>query len=748
MLKRTIGAYADKISVVPGETIAIKASCDEGPDSFEATIVRLQSADDQPGGPGYRDETLDVTANGRYPARHQRTFPGSYGMAGHHPAFESLESFTLQVLFWPTTPERPWKTIVAKFDESTEHGWGLFVDGDGRACFFIGDGNDHNKARVSAPEPLIPRQWYLLAGSYDAETKQLRIVQRMMHPQATIPARCEATADASALGSPHNHDVPFMAGAYTLRDDETPWFAGGHVNGELERPVVSHGLLDDDAVSALCTGPIPDGLSDSVVLAWDFSIDIPTDRLADISKNGIDGEAVNLPIRAKTGHNWDGSHHRWTDDPSLWGAIHVTEDAIYDCGWETDVEATIPANARSGLYAAKLEREGSTAVFVPFVVRPPDGTTTAPLCLVMPDASYLAYANFDEVFHDGYDDAFGRVARLGPDDLWQAEHPEIGVSMYGRHADDTGPHYSSRLRPVVNFSPTHNSLWQLSADMHLIAWLEHEGIAYDMITDEDIDREGVDLLKRWPCVMTMSHPEYTSTKMLDAYEAYAHGGGRLMYLGGNGFYWRVAYRDDKPGMIEMRRAEDGSRSWSSEPGEYYLGFTGEMSGLWWRAGRAPNRLVGNGFIAQGMDFSSPYRITDQGRDPRAAWMFDGIDGDIIGDFGLLGGGAAGWELDCANPERGTPPHALTVASSFDHSDLVLLVNEEIGHMHPRIFGQLNPGIRADMMFFETPGGGAVFSTGSISYVSSLPCDGFANNIARLTRNVVDRFCDPAPFEDA
>lgn len=745
MRKKTLAGYADEVSVAPGETIRFMVSCDDGPGNYDASIVRLVSADDQPGGPGYRDAILDVPANGQYPARNQRIFTGSHGIIEHQPAFEALESFTLQVLFWPTTPERPWKSIVSKFDEAIEFGWGLFTNGSGHACFFVGDGNDHKTTHVVAPEPLIARQWYLLTGSYDAATGEIRIVQNMVHQVATIPQRCEASASATGLGSPHNNAAAFMAGAYNHSDETTPWFAGGHVNGKLERPVLVQGHLSDAESLALCSGPIPAKLKDRIILAWDFSIDISTDRLADISGNGLDGLAVNLPIRAKTGHNWDTTQHRWTDAPEQWGAMYLVEDAIYDCGWESDFGVAIPDGTPSGLYAAKLEREGSEAEFIPFAVRPPKGTTTARLCVVMPDASYLAYANIDEAYDPGYDFQFNRVARWGPDDFYHNDHPEIGVSMYGLHADGSGPHYSSRLRPVVNFSPTHNSLWQLSADMHLIAWLDHAGIAYDMICDEDIDREGVDLLKQWSCVMTMSHPEYTSTRMLDAYQGFTDQGGRLMYMGGNGFYWRVAYRDDKPGVIEMRRAEDGSRSWIAEPGEYYMSFTGEMGGLWWHAGRAPNKLVGNGFIAQGFDASSPYHRTQASRDPRAAWMFDGIEGDVIGDFGLLGNGAAGWELDKANPERGTPPHALVVASSRDHSDTVLLVNEEIGHMHPRIHGSINEDIRADMMFFETPQGGAVFATGSIAYVSALPCNGFDNNIATLTANVIARFCDPTPF---
>ena len=32
--------------------------------------------------------------------------------------------------------------------------------------------------------------------------------------------------------------------------------------------------------------------------------------------------------------------------------------------------------------------------------------------------------------------------------------------------------------------------------------------------------------------------------MLDALQAYLDRGGRLMYLGGNGFYWRIAFHPE------------------------------------------------------------------------------------------------------------------------------------------------------------------------------------------------------------
>ena len=39
-------------------------------------------------------------------------------------------------------------------------------------------------------------------------------------------------------------------------------------------------------------------------------------------------------------------------------------------------------------------------------------------------------------------------------------------------------------------------------------------------------------------------------------------------------------------------------------------------------------------------------------------------------------------------------------------------------------------------------GGGVFSTGSITWAASLSHDGYQNNVARITGNVLRRFLDP------
>ncbi|TIR81745.1 MAG: hypothetical protein E5X04_03690, partial [Mesorhizobium sp.] len=76
---------------------------------------------------------------------------------------------------------------------------------------------------------------------------------------------------------------------------------------------------------------------------------------------------------------------------------------------------------------------------------------------------------------------------------------------------------------------------------------------------------------------------------------------------------------------------------------------------------------------------------------------------------------------------------------------MVLAKEEIGAMHWMIGGSENRNVRSDIVFFETAGGGAVFSVGSISWCMSLPINGYDNDVSRVTRNVLERFRDPAPF---
>ena len=252
--------------------------------------------------------------------------------------------------------------------------------------------------------------------------------------------------------------------------------------------------------------------------------------------------------------------------------------------------------------------------------------------------------------------------------LFLNEHREYGASLYDTHSDGSGVCYSSRLRPILNMRPKAETPWacfgedatnarEFILDMYVEDWLTHFGFEHDVITDEDVHREGIDLLKPYHVLITGGHPEYYSKAMRDAVHGFTQQGGRLMYLGGNGFYWRVAMHKEVPGVIEVRRCEAAIRTWEADPGEYYHSFTGEYGGIWRHQGDfAPQRLAGVGFVAEGFDKSSYYRRMPGSFDPRASFIFEGIGEDeLIGDFGYHGEGAAGNELDATDSAAGHAP---------------------------------------------------------------------------------------------
>jgi N,N-dimethylformamidase len=727
--------YADKFSVENGGSIAFKVSA-EVSGTYRATIMRLRCGD--PEGAGFKATPLDVAANGVYPARHQRVVAGSYVEIAERAPF-ALSSFSLTATIWPTTPLKGRQAILGTLTETPARGYGLVLDHTGALALALGDGKSWTELGTGVP--LLERHWYRVAASFDAATGEAWVCQRPLLRYARGDTASERTAVLDARPA---RGERFLIAAST--DAEEPDAAPClFYNGKIERPTVAaRTFTKAERAAFLAAGDDPDFRA-SLVASWDFSREISSTHVVDVSPHARHGETVNLPTRAMKGSLWDGSEYNFTHRPEHYGAIHFHDDDLYDCKWETDFTFTVPANLQSGLYCAHLVHpEGDD--YVPFVVRPPKGEARADLALLLPTASYWAYVNgHNAIEAQERENILGTFTTVDPASLFLHEHPEYGCSLYDRHSDGSGVCYSSRLRPLLNMRPR-GRLWQLPADTHIIDWLEEKGIAFDVITEDDLDAEGEALLLRYRCVMTGTHPEYPSKRMIDAYAAFQNNGGRFIYMGGNGFYWRTSYHPTLPGVIEMRRAEDGIRSWLAEGGEYYHSFTGELGGMWRRMGHAPQSVAGTGMTAQGFDRSTYFERTQASFDPRVAFIFERVGPtERIGDFGRIGGGAAGSEVDRLDHSLGSPPHALVVATATDFSAAYHWMKEEMTHTHSAITGETCPWVRSDMVFYETPRGGAVFSTSSIAWAGALDHNNYNNNVSRITENVVRRFLDPTPF---
>ncbi len=714
-----VTGYLDRFSHRPGERFCAKVSArDAGP--VRARLVRVISGDPNPAGPGLRFEDFSRYLDITFPGRRQPVRSGSYAVVPRAPRLPS-GALTWTALVWLAAP--PGEATVL------DHR-------DGEASLRLAFAQDGLVAQLGGTtiatgrHPAL-RRWHRLWVSADPGTGRAVVgLQPLEGGAATV-----ATATIAGLRLPG-------AGRLTIAaDGARP--AGGHLTAKVESPAIHAGFHDafpDAPLSA--TDP-------TLVAGWDFSRDIPTQRIVDIGPQGCDGHLVNLPTRAMVGARWSGREMCWRHAPEDYGAIHFHADDLADCGWATDFTFDVPAELRSGAYAFHLTCAGGED-FVPFYVLPPRGTATAPVAFLASTFTYQAYANHARGNADAAYRA--RVAAWGAYPHNADDFPVYGRSTYNRHPDNSGIAFSSRLRPILTMRPGYltfndargSGLRHYPADTHILAWLEAKGIAFDVITDEDLHEEGEALLRNYRVVMTGSHPEYHTLQTLDALAAYTRGRGRLMYLGGNGFYWRIAVTQTLPGVLELRRAEGGIRAWAAEPGEYYHQTDGAYGGLWRRNRRPPQMLAGVGFSGQGLFEGTHYRLLPAARDPRHAWVFEGVEGETFGGYGLSGGGAAGFELDRADVALGTPEDAAILARSEDPPASFVTVPEELLSHVNTVTGEKAEALkRAEIVLFETPGGGAVFATGSITWCGSLWQDGaFDGPVSRVTENVLRRFAEP------
>jgi N,N-dimethylformamidase len=528
-------------------------------------------------------------------------------------------------------------------------------------------------------------------------------------------------------------------------------------NGKIEEPRLGSFFCEsaffDDLVGR--AGEWNADGDEQILARWDFAAGIgangvATTEVIDVCAGGQNGVTVNLPVRGATGRKWSGVETSYRHAPREYGAIYFHDDDLDDARWIEDFRVRIPPEWKSGFYAARLALEGeeNDEEYVPFCVRA--RTPSSHLAVLLPTATYMAYAN-DHAQTNGVlsEPMAGKVASLEAQDVYLSTHREYGLSLYGLHSDGSGVCHSSRLRPMLNIRPHYRywaapgptPVWTVAADLQLLYWLESESISYDLYTDEDLDAQGAELLREYRVVLTGTHPEYTTEAMMNAISEYVEMGGRFMYLGGNGFYWITCFHPENRAIIEVRRGESGVRAWTSAPGEAWNAFDGRPGGLWRSRGRIATKLFGVNFAAFGFDASSYYRRLPISHEPECAWIFAGIDGDIIGDSGLIGGGAAGLELDRYDPELGAPKGAYVLAHSEGHSDLMMEVNEDILY-HVRGYyegGDQNPQVRSDIVYFKTPNGGAVFSTGSIAWCGALLAEDGKSSAARVTRNVISGF---------
>ena len=568
MSASNIIGYADPLIVYPGTETAVKVSSSKS--TFTSQIFRLLAGFDHPNAPPVSHQLVESIPKQSHNGTLQFSRIGSYARVDSWKGSDLDAADFLSISFWcqATLPEEAdhEQYLFSSIDSDTT-GFECLLDHDGSLRFRAGSSTGMQEMQLTTR--LTRHQWYHLRFNIDIPACKLTLealAQARDIGESSVFAREKQVFNETPQISSHQ---PFM-----IAGDSNV----GRVFSQPEKSSSFNGKIEAFMVEKASRGII------ETILRFDFSLDISTDRIRDTS-NSCQGVLINAPTRAVTGHDWDASQNNWSSASYGYGAIHFHNDDLDDAAWETSFTLKLPPDLRSGCYGV-LVSDGESEDTVPFFVRPdPNAQIVPSVALIIPTFTYngklrlsnlvclhlmlissAAYAN--ERLHDASRKVhFGEVQSTDKYFHILQDRPDLGISLYDSHSDGSGTCHSTLKRPVLNMRPDY-CMWlfggarEFPADLWFVDFLERQlgPNGYDIITDHDISEFGAPLLNKYRVLISCSHPEYPTFHMLDSYKAFLGNGGYFMYLGGNGYYWVTTHDPARPHRIEVRRADQGCRT--------------------------------------------------------------------------------------------------------------------------------------------------------------------------------------------
>jgi hypothetical protein len=385
--------------------------------------------------------------------------------------------------------------------------------------------------------------------------------------------------------------------------------------------------------------------------------------------------------------------------------------------WNNDgypAAPVIPAPDRSGLYYLRAKTPSGRVFSFPWVVAP--ASPRARIAVLASTNTWNAYNNFggrsNYVNSDHLPDCpvvnsrqdLSRYRKDKPFGTWRHRDDEFSPLSFDR--PEPNNHIFDDFE-VTDPVQGRVQCGQAPGEWRLYGWLEREGFDYDLYAEAQL-HDGTLPLEAYRVLILAVHPEYWSREMYRRVKQWVfEKGGRLMYLGGNGLNCEVILNPDGTmRCLSSLYSRHGEMGGLSEDGTF------EYESRMHRTLESEANLLGVVCSETGIMTSAPYRVLDDSH-----WIYEGTglhNGDLFGAETLherVPGGASGHETD--KRSASSPPNTLLLAKG---------TNPDEGG--------------SEIVYHEQAGGGAVFSVGSITWVSALFPD---RGVSRITRNVLERF---------
>jgi hypothetical protein len=354
------------------------------------------------------------------------------------------------------------------------------------------------------------------------------------------------------------------------------------------------------------------------------------------------------------------------------GAIVDSTTGLVDAGnWSVTDSWSVPPDAVSGVYLAKLTREDGTGGtnWIPFIVRD-DGRQS------------------DMVFQTS-------------DTTWQAYNPWGGHSLYD--GTSTAVSYNRPFTTWSGPSPAGHWNFLFGAEYPAIYWMEKNGYDVSYISGLDTARNGNELLNH-KVFLSVGHDEYWSGDQRANVEAARDAGVNLTFMSGNECYWKTRWAPSIDGSDTANRTlvcYKTDQSGQNDP-------SGQWTGTWRAGGSPENALTGQMYMVNSDPLSTDTITYDQSQ--FALWRNTSVANTAPGGTASLGGSYIGyeWDVDVHNSTR--PAGQINLTSTPLFSDSILQGSA----------GAEGPGTAVhSVTMYRASSGAQVFNAGTIFWTWGL-----------------------------